>query len=280
MLQVYQGGLTPQDVKQEQATIDSREVAKMVGKEHKNLLRDIKGYLEILGQLKSELTDSDHKILGQSNFGLTEFFIESTYTNSQNKKLPCYLVTRKGCEFIANKLTGEKGVLFTASYINRFHDMEQHIKQEQAPGKPAGHVEAFEMQLLGAKYAAEMLRVDETSKIRMLETVHKQHGVATNHLPSLVDAEVTKSLTTLLRENGIKTATAKVNTKLIELGLLEIKERPGKDGSVREFKSLTEKGLKFGKNLISPKSPRETQPHYYESTFPNLLKLLGLSKSN
>ncbi|HSH24459.1 MAG TPA: Rha family transcriptional regulator [Massilibacterium sp.] len=111
MAKVYDA-MTGKEVK-ERATIDTREVARMVGKEHKHLLRDIKGYLEILGR---------------SNFGLTEFFIESTYTNSQNKKLPCYLVTRKGCEFIANKLTGEKGVLFTASYINRFHEMESALK--------------------------------------------------------------------------------------------------------------------------------------------------------
>lgn len=269
MLQVVQGGLTPQDVKH--ATIDSREVAQMMDMKHYQILEKLEGTKTVKGIIP---------ILSDHNFMVADYFIKSTYEDLQNKVRPCYKITKMGCEFLANKFTGEKGVLFTAKYVQRFNEMEQHIKQEQAPGKPAGHVEAFEMQLLGAKYATEILRVDETSKIRMLETVHKQHGVATNHLPSLVDAEVTKSLTTLLRENGIKTATAKVNTKLIGLGLLEIKERPAKDGGVREFKSLTEKGLKYGKNLISPKSPRETQPHYFESTFPNLLKLLGLSKSN
>lgn len=29
---------------------------------------------------------------------------------------------------IANKMTGEKGVLFTASYINKFYEMEQLTK--------------------------------------------------------------------------------------------------------------------------------------------------------
>ena len=95
-------------------TLTSIEVAEMVGKEHHKLLRDIKTYVEQLGQ---------------SNFGYTDFFIESTYKSSQNKKLPCYLITKKGCEFIANKLTGTKGTLFTATYINRFNEMEEFIKE-------------------------------------------------------------------------------------------------------------------------------------------------------
>ncbi len=41
--------------------------------------------------------------------------------------MPCYLVTKKGCEFIAHKLTGQKGTEFTARYINRFHEMEDEI---------------------------------------------------------------------------------------------------------------------------------------------------------
>mgnify|MGYP004597587377 FL=1 len=98
----------------EQKTITSLEVADMVGKDHSKLLRDIRNYVEQLGQAK----------IGQS-----DFFTESTYKNSQNKEQPCYLVTKKGCEFIAHKLTGVKGTEFTAKYINRFHDMEEQVKK-------------------------------------------------------------------------------------------------------------------------------------------------------
>ena len=101
-------------------TINSREVAKMVGKEHSKLLRDIKTYIIYLGE---------------ANFGLSEFFKESTYVSGQNKILPCYEVTKKGCELIGHKLTGKKGVLFTASYINRFHEMEEELKNPK-PKQP------------------------------------------------------------------------------------------------------------------------------------------------
>lgn len=96
-------------------TLDSREVAEMIGKDHKNILRDIRGYNKELGELKIEPSD---------------FFTESTYQSSQNKVQPCYLVTKKGCEFIAHKLTGIKGTEFTARYINRFHEMEQQLQME------------------------------------------------------------------------------------------------------------------------------------------------------
>lgn len=94
-------------------TIDSREVAEMVDMEHKNLLSKIRKYIEILDGSKL----SSH-----------QFFVPSTYVNNQNKEQPCYLLTKKGCEMVANKLTGEKGVIFTAKYVNCFEEMEKQIK--------------------------------------------------------------------------------------------------------------------------------------------------------
>ncbi len=99
----------------EQKYIDSREVAEMVGKEHNKLLRDIRSYIEQLGE---------------SKIGHTDFFTESEYTDKSNRQKPCYLVTKKGCEFIAHKLTGVKGTEFTAKYINRFHEMEDKIQYQ------------------------------------------------------------------------------------------------------------------------------------------------------
>ena len=92
----------------------------MIQKEHAKLLRDIKRYINQLGE---------------SNIGFTEFFTESSYWSEQNKQLPCYQITRKGCEFIVNKITGRKGTEFTARYINRFHDMENIIAGQQSQKK-------------------------------------------------------------------------------------------------------------------------------------------------
>ncbi len=109
-------------------TISSTEVADMVNKAHNDLLKDIRRYCEQLGQ---------------GNISQSDFFTESTYQNSQNKTMPCYDVTKKGCEFIAHKLTGVKGTEFTAKYINRFHDMEERLKEPKSP-----------LQLLELEFAA------------------------------------------------------------------------------------------------------------------------------
>lgn len=108
--------------------IDSREVAEMVGKEHKELLRDIRRYC---GQL------------GESKIALTDFFTESTYVTEQNKTMPCFMVTKKGCEFIAHKLTGQKGTEFTAKYINRFHEMERELVIPNTTEIPVGEVASY-----------------------------------------------------------------------------------------------------------------------------------------
>ena len=93
---------------------DSRDVAKMIGKDHAHLMRDIKGYIKVMG--KNPKLDSSN------------FFVPSIYKQSGNgKENPYYLITKKGCEFVANKLTGEKGVIFTAAYVNAFHTMEDKL---------------------------------------------------------------------------------------------------------------------------------------------------------
>ena len=109
--------------------IASMEVAQMVGKQHSDLLKDIRRYIEQLGKGKIPLSD---------------FFTESTYVTEQNRTMPCFLVTKKGCEFIAHKLTGQKGTEFTARYINRFHEMEKDLMNPQPAEIPIGEVQLSE----------------------------------------------------------------------------------------------------------------------------------------
>lgn len=102
--------------------VDSRQVAEAIGKTHAHLMRDIAGYAQVIAANSTE-----------SNFGLSDFFIESTYKDSTGRTLPCYLLTKKGCDMVANKMTGEKGVLFTAAYVTAFEAMRQHIQSGAAP---------------------------------------------------------------------------------------------------------------------------------------------------
>lgn len=101
-----------------QNVIESRMVAEMIVMQHKELLRKIKGYDEILTSAKLCSLD---------------FFIPNTYIDSKGEERPCYLLTKQGCEMVANKLTGEKGVIFTAQYVEAFNKMEQKVSIPQNP---------------------------------------------------------------------------------------------------------------------------------------------------
>lgn len=127
-----------------QKSITSVEVAEMVGKHHSKLLRNIRCYVEHLNQ---------------SKIGFVDFFTEATYQDSKNETRPCYLVTKKGCEFIGNKLTGIKGTEFTAKYINRFNDMEVSLGHP----KRLSAIEQLQLQnqaLLEVNYKVEEVKND------------------------------------------------------------------------------------------------------------------------
>jgi len=109
-------------------TLPSMEVARMVEKEHSKLLKDIRRYSLQLNEAK---------------IGLVEFFEESTYIDGKGESRPCYLITKKGCEFIAHKLTGTKGTEFTARYINRFHEMEEELIVANPVDIPIGEVASY-----------------------------------------------------------------------------------------------------------------------------------------
>lgn len=93
-----------------QQVIDSRDIAKMIGKSHAHLMRDIHDYI----------SDMEHN----PKLDSAQFFIKSSYIDPNKRERPCYLLTKKGCEFVANKLTGRKGTIFTATYVSLFNEYE------------------------------------------------------------------------------------------------------------------------------------------------------------
>lgn len=105
---------------QQQQTITSLEVAEMVGREHNEVLKDLR---RIISQL------DEGKI--PHNF----YFEEGTYKDALNREKPCFLLTKKGCELYSTRMTGAKGTAFAVAYIERFNEMEQVI-QHNLPTDP------------------------------------------------------------------------------------------------------------------------------------------------
>lgn len=124
--------------------VDSRLIAEWTEKSHKNLLQDIRNYITHLEQLQSKSAELNFK-----PYEISMYFVESSYQNSRNKmSLPCYLVTQKGCEMIANKMIGVKGTKFTALYINEFHRMKEALQSEDKPTThPTNHNQPKQLKL-------------------------------------------------------------------------------------------------------------------------------------
>lgn len=133
----------------------------------------------------------------------------------------------------------------------------------------------IEQGLIAAKFIADDMRVNTASRLLMYENLCKDFDIPTGFLPKYEhnNSRQLKALSTLLKENGCGVSAVKFNQKLIECGYVEERERPSSKGNgTKKFKALTEIGLKYGENAVSPKNMRETQPLYYEDVFMELYK--------
>ncbi len=99
----------------EQKSISSREVAEMM---------EVKRHSDMLDKI-----DKINEILTNGNFRSSDYWYESQYKAGNGEMRREYQVTKKGCELIAHKTEGEKGVLFTVKYMERFEQMEESIKE-------------------------------------------------------------------------------------------------------------------------------------------------------
>lgn len=111
----------------QRAVADSRDVARAVDRPHKQLMRSIQTII-------SHLDHNKNATVGESNeriFAPVKYFIPSTYIDEKGEERACYLCTRLGCDLIANKMTGEKGTLFTAAYVSKFRAMEEELTKRE-----------------------------------------------------------------------------------------------------------------------------------------------------
>ena len=175
---------------------DSRQVAEMIGKDHAMLMRSIRNYEEILATAKLQAPD---------------FFSKSSYLDNQGKLRPCYKLTRKGCDMVANKLTGAKGILFTAEYVTRFEEMEKQLQtQSQLPNfnDPVASARAW-ADAMEAKQKALLELKEAQPKIEFAEAIQ-----ASNESISV------STFAKILKQNGIDTGERRLYEYLRNHGYL------------------------------------------------------------
>ena len=174
--------------------VDSREVAKLVDVRHADLLEKIGGYI---------------KHLTNGKFRSLDFFIPSTYQDGKGETRPCYLLTKKGCDMVANKMTGEKGVLFTAAYVTAFEKMREKVEQELPKDYPSALralADAEEKRLaLEAENAAQRQAIADFQPIKQyVDTIlSSTRTLTTTQIAADYDMTA-KKLNKILHEVGVQ----------------------------------------------------------------------------
>jgi len=157
--------------KEGQLMADSRDVAMMVDKKHPHLLRDIENYVDVIGE--SNFGSADYNA---PNLGAAEFFVESKYIDGQGKERKHYYITRKGCELIANKLTGKKGIMFTAVYVTKFEEMEKQLYHDKK--LPTNYKEALIALVEAEEEKEQKIKLIQQKEIEVKDLKRRQGQIA------------------------------------------------------------------------------------------------------
>lgn len=136
----------------------------------------------------------------------------------------------------------------------------------------------FKEQVEAVEVVARILNVNEASKIVMLGKVYEDNNVPCGLLPEYIQSngKELRSATELLRKFNLGMNVREFNSLLVEKGYLEEKSRASKStkSGIKKYKILTEKGLQFGENTVSPCNQKEANPLYYVDKFLELFKLV------
>ena len=223
-----------------QDVLDSRDVAEMIGQRHTDLLRRIKGYI--------------NDIEPNAKLRPANFFIQSTYTDKNNQVRPCYLLTKQGCEFVANKMTGKKGNQFTAAYVGLFNSMQKNL-QDRKPDSymiddPVKRAErwieerkAYEKVLPKAEYYDSQMR---NPGLMTVTEIAKDYGWSGSHMNQML-----KELKVIYRQGSHWVLYQKYANK--GYGQYEpypFKDSDGKQNAKNNLK-WTQKGRKFIYDLLA-----------------------------
>lgn len=96
------------EIQNGQPVVSSIKIAEKFGKAHRTVLHSIRN-------------------LDCSSDFILHNFMQSSYTNRQNKTVPCYLLTRDGFSFLCMGFTGKEAAKWKEAYIKAFNQMERQL---------------------------------------------------------------------------------------------------------------------------------------------------------
>ncbi len=233
-----------EDLIKTEERMTSLQIAEVTGKEHKNVMRDIRNILE--------------QGVSQLNFELSSY--KQPQPNGGYKDVPCFKLTKKGCLILASGYDA----LLREKIINRWEELE--LREQNAPS-----LDDFDKKLKTASWLASYLNLSDASKLLIAQAIAKPFGLP---LPEYVSSKgVHHSASELLKKHSVGMSVVKFNEKLMEKGYLVEATRKG-TSKLHKFKVISGKGLEYGENVVSPKNQNDTQPHWYDEKFEELVSII------
>lgn len=130
----------------------------------------------------------------------------------------------------------------------------------------------FDKKLKTASWLASYLNLSDASKLLIAQAIAKPFGLP---VPEYVSSKgVHHSASELLKKHCVGMSVVKFNEKLMEKGYLVEATRKGTN-KLHKFKVISGKGLEFGENVVSAKNQNETQPHWYDEKFEELINIIN-----
>ena len=245
-----------------------------------NIVEIYENELRVSHRVIAEQTDNKIKSVNNlitdnikdlEEFGRLPFKKETLKTNGGMQETKTYYLNEPQATLLITFMRNNEIVKkFKVLLVKEFYKMKDYIKNKNYLPQANDRTSAT---IYCVNNAIEILKVNEASKILMLEKAYRSLRVDTSFLPNYAEEDITHSLTELLAKHNVDMSTRKFNQLLIQNGIVEVKTRKSTKG-IKTYKALTNKGLKYGKNLVNPKNQRETQPHYFDNTFEELLDLV------
>ena len=234
----------------DQVITTSLLVAETFEKEHRNVLKSIR------------------KLMSATNVAVAQMFDETTYVNEQGKEQPMFFMNRDGFTLLAMGFSGEKALKFKVDYINAFNKMEAELKDK----KPA--LPDLDLKVRFIEWSAKFLGVNDAGKLLMARKLAEEYGTE-QYLPDYVTSKgQTHSATYLLKAHNCNISASIFNISCHSFGLIKKMERKGKGGTIHNWWALTDEGMEYGENKVSDKCPLQTQIHWYDDRFTEVLDII------
>ena len=151
-----------------QPLTNSKLVAEVFGKNHKDVMKAIRNLTEGSAQ----------------NCAVRQMFSESTYLNEQNKEQPMFIMNQDGFTLLAMGFNGKKAMEFKLKYIEAFNAMKRQIEQSNT-SVPQNYLEALKS-LVKSEEEKQQLALENKQQQETILTISKENMELGNKITEML----------------------------------------------------------------------------------------------